>query len=103
METFIAVAVENVTPPYVQIEGIFELTSNAPDGIELIRTALVKGLDTAEGADVEIHYIGSPRYRIVVTADEYKEAEKILTKVSDTVIKSLTKAGGNAVLKRETK
>ena len=82
---------------------MFELTSNAPDGIDLIKDALKKGLDEADGANVEIHYIGSPRYRIVVIADEYKEAEDVLKKVSNAVIKSLTKAGGTAVLKRETK
>ena len=103
VETFIEVAVENVTPPFVQIDGMFELTSNAPDGIDLIKDALLKGLEAADGANVEITYIGSPRYRIVVTADEYKEAEDILKTVSNTVIKSLTKAGGTAVLKRETK
>ena len=103
VETFIEVAVENVTPPFVQIDGMFELTSNAPNGIDLIRDALLKGLEAADGANVEITYIGSPRYRIVVTADEYKEAEDILKTVSNTVIKSLTKAGGTAVLKRETK
>ena len=103
VEAFIDVAVENVTPPYVQIDGVFELTSNAPDGIDLIKDALKKGLEEADGANVEIHYIGSPRYRIVVIADEYKEAEDVLKKVSNAVIKSLTKAGGTAVLKRETK
>ncbi len=103
VETFIDVAVENVTPPYVQIDGIFELTSNAPNGIELIRDALLKGIEAAEDADVKISYIGSPRYRIVVTADEYKEAEDVLKKVSAAVVKTLTKAGGTAVLKRETK
>lgn len=103
VETFIEVAVENVTPPFVQIDGVFELTSNAPDGIELIRKALTKGLEAAEDADVEITCIGSPRYRVVITADEYKIAEEVLKKVSDTVVKTLTKSGGIAVLKRETK
>ena len=103
IEAFIEVATENVTPPFVQIDGTFELTSMAPNGVDLIKDALTKGLEEAEGADVEITCIGSPRYRIVVTADEYKEAEDVLKKVSNTVIKSLTKAGGNAVLKRETK
>ncbi len=103
VETFIDVAVENVTPPYVQIDATFELTSTAPNGIDLIKDALSKGLEAAEDANVEITCIGSPRYRIVIIADEYKEAEDVLKTVSNTVIKSLTKAGGNAVLKRETK
>ena len=103
VETFIDVAVENVTPPYVQIVATFELTSTAHNGIELIKDALSKGLEAAEDANVEITCFGSPRYRIVIIADEYKEAEDVLKTVSNTVIKSLTKAGGNAVLKRETK
>lgn len=103
VETFIEVAVENVTPPYVQIDGIFELSSNAPDGVEIIKNALLKGLEEADGANVEITSVGSPKYRIVVIADEYKEAEDILKKVSAVIVKAVTKAGGQATLKRETK
>ena len=49
------------------------------------------------------HTARTPRYRLVVTASEYKAAEEILKNVSQTAIDSLTADGGAAVLKRESK
>ncbi|MBO5669354.1 MAG: translation initiation factor IF-2 subunit alpha, partial [Candidatus Methanomethylophilaceae archaeon] len=103
VETFIEVAVDNVTPPFVQIDGILELTSRAADGVERIRAALMKGLEVAEDSNIEITSVGSPRYRIVITADEYKDAEEIMKKVSAAAIDSIVAAGGEGSLKRETK
>ncbi len=103
LDTFIEVAKENVTPPFVQIEGTLEMTSPAPDGVERIKTALLEGLAAAEGANLEITCVGSPRYRVVVTASEYKEAEDVMKRVTNEAIKSLTSNGGTAILKRENK
>ena len=79
------------------------MTSSAPNGVELIRKALLAGIEAADGADAKITSVGSPRYRIVVNAAEYKTAEDILKRVSATAIKSLEDDGGVAVLKRESK
>lgn len=104
VETFIEVAKENVTLPYVEIDAILEMKTLKSEGIEDIRTALKAGLDAAgEDAKVSITSVGSPKYRIVITADEYKTAEDVLKKISNAAIKSLTKAGGEATLKRESK
>ena len=103
VETFIEVASENVTLPYVEIDGILEMKSLKPNGVDDIKKALQAGLDAAEGAEVSITCVGSPKYRIVITAEEYKTAEDVMKKVSTAAIKSLTKAGGEAVLKRESK
>ena len=103
LNTFIEVAKENIAPPAVQIEANLEMTSSAPNGVELIRTALMAGLDAADGADAKITSVGSPRYRIVVCAADYKEAEDVLKRVSNAAINSLTANGGVAVLKRESK
>ena len=86
VEKFVEVAKENITPPAVEIDGVLEMTSKA-----------------ADGADAKITSVGSPRYRIVVTAPEYKEAEEIMKRVSKAAIDSLVKNGGSAVLKRESK
>ena len=89
--------------PYVSIDGILEMKSMAPDGVEDIRKALIAGMEAADDAEVTITSVGSPKYRIVITADDYKTAEDVMKKVSNAAIKSLTKAGGEAVLKRESK
>ena len=57
----------------------------------------------ADGSSVEITCVGCPRYRVVVTAADYKEAEDIMKTVSNTAIESLTSNDGTAVLKRESK
>jgi len=104
VEKFIEVAVENVSIPYVSIDGILEMKSMAPDGVEDIRKALMEGIAAAgDDAEVSITSVGSPKYRVVITADEYKIAEDVMKKVSNAAIKSLTKAGGEAVLKRESR
>jgi len=103
IDTFMEVARENVTPPYVQIDGILEMTSSAPNGIELIKKALTEGLEAAGEAKASITSVGSPKYRIVVTASEYKEAEEIMKIVSTTAVSNLIAAGGTASLKRESK
>ena len=103
VETFIEVASENVTLPFVEIDWILEMRSLGPNGVEDIRKALEAGLDAADGAEVSITCVGSPKYRLVITAEEYKTAEDVMKKVSNAAIKSLTKSGGEAVLKRESK
>jgi len=103
VETFIEVASENVTLPFVEIDAILEMRSLKPEGVNDIKKALQAGLDAADGAQISITCVGSPKYRVVITAEEYKTAEDVMKKVSAAAIKSLTKAGGEAVLKRENK
>jgi translation initiation factor 2 subunit 1 len=103
LEIFFEVAGENVAPPFVQIDSILELRSDAPDGIELIRAALMAGLEAAAGAAVEIASVGSPRYRVVITADEYKEAEEIMKEVTTRAVDTMVEAGGTASVRRESR
>ena len=103
IDTFVEGAKENVAPPMVQIDGILELSSSAPNGMDLVKQALLKGLEAADDADVEITCVGCPRYRVVINASEYKEAEEVMKHISNAVIKDLEKNGGSAVLKRESK
>jgi translation initiation factor 2 subunit 1 len=100
IDIFIEVAAENVTPPYVQIDGVLELRSYAPDGIDIIKEAINKGVEAAGDADITVQYVGAPRYRVVITADEYKDAEDVMKKVSAAAIGHIAAAGGEGSLKR---
>ena len=97
------VQAEELCFPSVQIESILELTSSAPDGMERIKNALIDGLKAAGDGSAEITCVGCPRYRVVVTAADYKEAEEVMKTVSTAAIESLTSNNGSAVLKRESK
>ena len=96
IETFVEVAKENVAPPMVQIDGILEMSSSAPNGMELIRNALLKGLEAADDANVEITCVGCPKYRVVVNASEYKEAEEIMKSAPTAVWDRFTILSGLA-------
>ncbi|MDI3483257.1 MAG: translation initiation factor 2 subunit 1 [Candidatus Methanomethylophilaceae archaeon] len=103
VETLIEVAVENVTPPYVQIEAILELTNPASDGVEKVREALFKVKSEREDVKIKVQYVGAPRYRVVITADEYKKAEDVLKNVATQALNSITASGGEGSLKRTGK
>ena len=78
------------------ITGILSLTSYEPDGMGIIKQALKK----AEADEIIIKYSGGGNYKISVTAPDYKEAEKILKKSTESAIKFIEKNKGAAVFKR---
>ncbi|MHB1435414.1 MAG: translation initiation factor IF-2 subunit alpha [Thermoplasmata archaeon] len=98
-QAFVQVAHDNIVPPSVEILGILEVTDPAPDGVLHIREALL----AAEGVDrqsVVIQYVGAPRYRLRVSAGQYKQAEEILKKASEAALRSITAAGGKGSFAR---
>ncbi|MHC1611529.1 MAG: translation initiation factor IF-2 subunit alpha [Candidatus Methanospirareceae archaeon] len=102
------IASANVRPPSVQINGYVELKCPLPDGVEVIKEALMKAEDvikrrtggTPTGASVECFYIGAPRYKIRVKASNYKEAESILSDAANTAIEVIRRNGGSGEFHR---
>lgn len=94
------VAKENIQIPQVTVDGMLELTCTGPNGIDHIKKALTAGLGSEE-VDVNIHYVGAPRYRVTVVAEDYKTAEQELKDVVQTITVDLEKAGGAAAFKRK--
>ena len=60
--------------PTVEIRGILELTSNKPDGIEIIRKTLLDAIKESKNEKIQISYIGAPRYRLSIVAQDFKTA-----------------------------
>lgn len=101
---FIEIAVENIIPDFVQIRGVFTLSSNAPDGVEAIRAALVcaeENTDEEREIKVTCHYDGAPSYRVEITAPDFKSGEDTWEKVTADVITSIEAAGGEGQTMRE--
>ncbi len=96
---FKAIAAENITPPFVTISGTLEVSSEAPNGVEIVKEALKKAKESGENIDV--YYVGSPKYRIRVIAEDYKTAEKIMKNAADTAIDYVTEAGGQGEFRRK--
>jgi len=73
-----------IVPPEVEIEGELKLASHASDGVLLIKEALARA--AAVSKNITIAYKGAGTYRIVVKAEQFKEAEKYLKDAVDKVL-----------------
>jgi len=82
------------------IDGTLEVSCPLPDGVDHVKDALSKGLES-EGSDIEIHYVGAPRYKLMVTAEDYKIAEEELKAAVGRVSAAIEKSGGSASFKRK--
>lgn len=96
---FLKVARENIVPPRVTILGTLSVSDPTPDGVEHVRAAL-QAAEKVDPAAVEVHYVGAPKYRVRVTAGQYKQAEETLKRATDAAIKSITAAGGEGAFVR---
>jgi len=93
---------ENVKIPSVEISGYVDISSPAPDGVEVIRKALKQAKRIKDkDATLNITYIGAPRYRIHVTAPDYKHAESVLKKSAQAAVKYIEQHGGEGTFHRE--
>lgn len=81
-------AAEKIVPPSYEVGALVEISSKSPNGIEQVKKTLLAAASSPP-AEVRITYAGAPRYRVRVTADDYKQAEKaldgVLEKIKDGV------------------
>jgi translation initiation factor 2 subunit 1 len=89
--------------PQNEIRGIMEISSKKPDGIEIIKNVLI---DASEGSKanpsaISIAYVGAPRYRIAIKAENFKMAEKAMSRAVEKIQKGIEKNHGNFNFIRE--
>jgi len=100
--TFLQIAQDNISIPFVEIKGMLTVNCWMSDGITHIRQALQQGEQGEfEDVTIEIKYIGAPRYLIAVKAPDYKIAEEEMKKAVDRVEQYLTDNNGELVFQRE--
>jgi translation initiation factor 2 subunit 1 len=87
--------------PHVEVRGIFEISIKKPDGMEIIKNTLSAVETSKSNADVTISYIAAPRYRIVITAENFKLAEKVMNNIGEKVRTAITKQHGTFNFTRE--
>ncbi|WP_461866091.1 translation initiation factor IF-2 subunit alpha [Thermococcus sp.] len=95
-----------VEVPTVTIDAEFEITVPKPNGIEIIKEALIRARDRAnEEKEIEVKftYQGAPRYRIDITAPDYYKAEEVLESIAEEILRVIKEAGGEATLIRKEK
>ena len=100
--TISEIAKTSIQAPSYKVSGYVNLSSLAPNGVEVIRSAMTNARDSIrdENTNVDVYYVGAPRYRIDVTAQSYKVAENEMQRATDLMIEAVTKAGGKGEFKR---
>ncbi|RNJ74819.1 MAG: S1 RNA-binding domain-containing protein [Nitrosopumilus sp. B06] len=85
--------------PSVEIRGIMEITSTKTDGVEIIKKILLGVLK--KDSSMDITYLGAPKYRLAVTSDNFKSAEKSLKPVIAEIQTGIEKKKGTFKFTRE--
>jgi len=102
-EALTSIANENVKVSKVTITGHLVLMSPRPDGVNVIRRALRSAQPKIEDVDIDLIYIGAPKYRIKVTAPDYKAAERAIEKAASAAVGVVERAGGSGKFIRKQK
>ena len=85
--------------PSVEIRGVMEITNNQSDGIEIIKKTLLDVLKN--NPSIDITYLGAPKYRLSVKAEDFKSAEKTLKPILEEIQQSIEKKKGEFKFSRE--
>ena len=92
---------KKINLPTVEIRGILEMTSRKPDGIEIIKNMLLDAIKESQNEKIEISYLGAPRYRLSIIAQDFKTAEKTLKPIVEQIEKNVSKLDGTFKFSRE--
>lgn len=101
-ENMLKIVSESIKPTLVSIRGFVTLSSEAGDGVGVLKDALAAG-EAAFPEDVEgsITYVAAPDYRIDVTADDYKTAEKAMKSCAEAIERRAGSKGAEFSFSRE--
>jgi translation initiation factor 2 subunit 1 len=75
--SLLLVAQKSIRKSKAILRTVASITSYAPDGVLRVQSAL-SVLKAPEGGELEIHYLGAPRYQLSVSAKDFKDARKAL-------------------------
>jgi len=103
-EQLVELAKQRIEIPSVEIDGEMTIQVPGPNGIDVIKDALIRGLDIGkkhQKSTVEIYTLGAPRYKLRIVSPDYREAEKILSSILETVSKVIESNGGTFKFNRK--
>jgi translation initiation factor 2 subunit 1 len=95
----IEVICSKIKLPSVEIRGILEITNEKSDGVEIIKKILIDVLK--KDSTIDITYLGAPKYRLSITSDNFKSAEKLLKPIIAEIQTDIEKKKGSFKFTRE--
>lgn len=76
----VEMAQKSIKKPAVRVAQVIQLTCLTENGVETIKRML-----TRPEKNLEVSYLGAPRYQFTLTASTYKEGEKQLTRIVEDI------------------
>jgi translation initiation factor 2 subunit 1 len=97
------IAKDKIVVKGVTIHGFIEMTSMEPRGVEEIRETLLgcKKAAAENEAEAALFSMGAPKYRIEVTAEDYRTAETALEKIVEQTTQVWSQYDGKFSFTRE--
>lgn len=93
---------EYVTIPKVSIKASIDLKAEGQEGVETIKNAIKKAKEQCpEDIEAVFKYVGAPKYKVEITALDYKTLEKYLEVITKTLTKEMTSNNGTAEITRK--
>lgn len=102
-KAFAGVAEERIRVKMVKVKGTLEVRCMKPNGVKIIKNSFLNAKKTEKTKDTQVRFyvIAAPKYSVEVSAENYKRAEEVLQKVSQSVVSHVVKAGGQGTFRRE--
>ena len=102
-KAFAEVAEERIRVKMVKVKGVLEMRCMTPNGVKIIKNTFLKTKKTEETKDTDVRFYvkAAPKYSVEVSAENYKRAEEVLQKVSQSVVSNVVEAGGQGTFRRE--
>jgi translation initiation factor 2 subunit 1 len=98
---FIQLAKDNISPPFITIDGYLEMSCPTSDGIIPIKNALLEANKADDDIEIMVQYVSAPRYRLHVRAMDYKIAEEALRNAANRALEYIKKHNGHGVFHRK--
>jgi translation initiation factor 2 subunit 1 len=87
--------------PHIEVRAVLEIIVKKGNGIDIIKNILMSVEGSKNNAKVFITYIGAPKYRLTVSAENFKVAEKVLNQTIEKIKNNIEKNGGSFRFTRE--
>lgn len=97
------IILKRIKPKEVEINSTLLLSSNKPNGIEIIKETLknIHDLSIKKQYQLKIQYISAPKYRITIKAPDYKTAEKEINELTEVALKNIQGQGHGEFIRND--